>query len=90
MGYLLDMQEWRAPHASSLAVFLLPLQDIANISKRNSEYLSTHHATLSDAMDDALGMGGTPQEEICDNGIDDDGDGLIDGLDPDCAGDRVP
>jgi len=25
-------------------------------------------------------------EEICDNGIDDDGDGLADGFDPDCAG----
>jgi len=27
------------------------------------------------------------QDEICDNGIDDDGDGLIDCLDPDCVGD---
>ena len=28
-------------------------------------------------------------QEICDNGIDDDGDGLIDCLDPDCIGDDV-
>jgi hypothetical protein len=27
-------------------------------------------------------------QEICDNGVDDDGDGLIDCLDPDCVGDE--
>lgn len=29
-------------------------------------------------------------EEICDNGVDDDGDGLIDGADPDCPSGNTP
>ncbi|MGZ4158099.1 MAG: hypothetical protein ACXVED_13330, partial [Bacteroidia bacterium] len=29
-------------------------------------------------------------QEICGNGIDDDGDGLVDCLDPDCTSNSVP
>ena len=40
----------------------------------------------STVVDGVIRKGGGPAEEICDNGIDDDGDGLIDGDDPDCPG----
>ena len=52
--------------------------------------LSANQVTGHDSYTDKLiatSQGKYLQQEICDNRIDDDGDGLIDCLDPDCSGD---
>ena len=45
--------------------------------------------TENDVFIDDCSCAGTPRREICNNGIDDDGDGLIDCMDEDCCADQV-
>jgi hypothetical protein len=47
-------------------------------------------ATLNVSADGSLTCGGgSGQREVCDNGVDDDGDGCVDSLDCDCATDQT-
>ncbi|MFK7934186.1 MAG: hypothetical protein AB8G22_11805 [Saprospiraceae bacterium] len=59
-----------------------------NSPNQTTEAIGINYDDLTNADGSAACVGGdcdTPQGEICDNGRDDDGDGLVDGDDPDCC-----
>lgn len=60
---------------------------VANVNTRYVK-IKTLTGIGDDGEIDALSVSGCG--EICDNGIDDDGDGLIDCADPDCSADCTP